>query len=195
MTPSTYIENAFAQSITTKQKALEVLHQPILKAAQQSIDCLSAGNKIMSCGNGGSAADAQHFSSELINRFEKDRSALAGLALSTDTSTLSSIANDSSYQEIFSRQIEALGKKGDLLLAISTSGHSENINHAIKTAHKMNIGIIALSGRDGGKMASLLGTEDTEIRVPSTVTARIQEVHLLVLHCLCGLIDLDYSNG
>lgn len=145
--------------------------------------------KILACGNGGSAGDCQHFSSELLNRFERERPSLPALALTTDTSTLTSIANDYSYNEVFSKQVRALGQPGDILLAISTSGNSANVVQAIQAAHDRDMAVVALTGRDGGDMASLLGQDDCEIRVPATSTARIQEVHLLVIHCLCDLID------
>ena len=144
---------------------------------------------MLSCGNGGSAGDAQHFSSELLNRFERERPSLPAIALTTDSSTITSIANDYSYNEIFSKQIRALGQPGDVLLAISTSGNSANIIQAIQAAHDREMIVVALTGRDGGDMASLLLPEDVEIRVPAKVTARIQEVHLLAIHCLCDLID------
>jgi D-sedoheptulose 7-phosphate isomerase len=150
---------------------------------------LLEGNKILSCGNGGSAADAQHFSSELINRFEVERPGLPAIALSTDTSVITSIANDYNYQEIFARQVKSLGKAGDVLLAISTSGNSRNVIQAMRAAHDRGLHIVALTGRDGGEMAQCFKTGDVEIRVPSTITARIQETHLLVIHCLCDLID------
>ena len=143
----------------------------------------------MSCGNGGSAADSQHFASELINRFEVDRRELAALALTTDSSTITSIANDYSYDDIFAKQISGLGKKNDILLAITTSGSSANICKAIIKAHALDLTVVLLSGKDGGKAASLLGNKDKEIRVPSNNTARIQEVHLLTIHCICSVIE------
>jgi D-sedoheptulose 7-phosphate isomerase len=145
--------------------------------------------KILSCGNGGSAGDSQHFSSELLNRFERERPGLPAMALTTDSSTLTSIANDYAYEDIFAKQIRALGRQNDVLLAISTSGNSENVNRAIVAAHERGMKVVALSGRDGGRMAALLGEDDIEIRVPATRTARIQEVHLVVIHSLCDLID------
>jgi D-sedoheptulose 7-phosphate isomerase len=145
--------------------------------------------KILTCGNGGSAGDAQHFSSELLNRFEQERSGLPALALTTDSSTLTSIANDISFNQIFARQIQALGHPGDLLLAITTSGKSPNILAAVDAAHEKELTVIALTGRDGGDLATHLYATDVEIRVPSDSTARIQEVHLLTIHCLCDLID------
>ncbi|MBT8144063.1 MAG: phosphoheptose isomerase [Gammaproteobacteria bacterium] len=189
MNSNELISRMFAASIETKQRAAAELTQPLQAAAARMVDCLRAGNKIMSCGNGGSAADAQHFSSELLNRFDRDRDGLPGIALTTDSSTLTSIANDYDYEQVFAKQVLALGSDGDLLLAISTSGNSANINAAIEAAHRRNVGIVALSGRDGGAMASLLAPGDIEIRVPASVTARIQEVHLLAIHCLCELID------
>ena len=155
----------------------------------QMVNCLLSGNKILSCGNGGSAGDAQHFSSELLNRFEQERPSLPALSLCTDNSTLTAISNDYSYDEVFSKQIRALGQPGDLLLAISTSGQSTNVLQAISTAHDKEMNVVALTGKDGGQLAELLGENDIEIRVPSDSTARIQEVHLLVIHCLCDLID------
>ena len=183
------IQQHFKDSIATKTAALDYLPASIFAAGELMAQALSQGHKIMSCGNGGSAADAQHFSAELINRFERERRPLAGLALSTDTSTLTSIANDYRYEEIFSKQVQALGRSGDVLLAISTSGNSPSIVEAIKTAHAQDIRVVVLSGRDGGKIASLLNDQDVEIRVRSDKTTRIQETHLLVIHCLCDLID------
>ena len=151
--------------------------------------------KILSCGNGGSAGDAQHFSAELLNRFEMERPGLPGMALTTDSSTITAIANDYSYEEIFAKQVRALGRKNDVLLAISTSGNSENVSSAIVAAHEREMQVVVLSGRDGGRMADLLVDGDVEIRVPATRTARIQEVHLVVLHCLCDLIDTILLGG
>ena len=150
---------------------------------------LKNDGKIMSCGNGGSAADAQHFAAELINRFERERPALAAVALTTDTSTLTSIANDYHYDQVFSKQVRALGRSGDLLLAISTSGNSRNVLEAMQAARESQVGAIALTGRNGGKMAEALRPSDIHICVPAQSTARIQEVHLLTLHCLCDAID------
>lgn len=183
------VTRLFNDSIATKQAALKTLVPSIVSAAQLMAAALKQNHKIMSCGNGGSAADAQHFSAELLNRFERERAPLAGIALTTDTSTLTSISNDYDYNEVFSKQLRALGQPGDVLLAISTSGNSPNVIRAMETAHEKDVHIAALTGRDGGKMAPLLQSPDVEIRVPAKVTARIQEVHLLVLHCLCDLID------
>jgi D-sedoheptulose 7-phosphate isomerase len=183
------VTKQFNDSIATKQAALQVLVPHILAAGKLMADSLSHEGKVMSCGNGGSAADSQHFSAELLNRFERERPGIAGIALTTDTSTLTSIANDYEYNEIFSKQVRALGRKGDVLLAISTSGNSPNVMRAIDAAHERGVKVVALTGRDGGKMAAQLKDGDVEIRVPAKVTARIQEVHLLALHCLCDLID------
>ncbi len=183
------VSRLFAASIATKRDAGDVLVEPIAEAAAAMTRCLLADHKILSCGNGGSAADAQHFSSELLNRFDRDRPGLPGIALTTDSSTLTSVSNDYSYDEIFSKQVAALGRRGDMLLAISTSGNSANVNRAIEAAHDREMNVVALSGRDGGAMAALMRPGDIEIRVPSEVTARVQEVHLLTIHCLCELID------
>tara|TARA_B100001250_G_scaffold408864_1_gene432042 strand:+ start:546 stop:1133 length:588 start_codon:yes stop_codon:yes gene_type:complete len=179
----------FGASIETKTYAAEVLPPFIEHAAQIMVNCLIRENKILTCGNGGSAGDAQHFSSELLNRFERERPGLPAIALTTDSSTITSIANDYSYNEIFSKQIRALGNAGDVLLAISTSGNSANVVQAIQAAHERDMIVVALSGKDGGDMRAVLTDNDVEIRVPSKSTARIQEVHLLVIHCLCDLID------
>ena len=179
----------FAQSIEAKQAASTIMPEAIAKAAQIMISALKKGNKILCCGNGGSAADAQHFSAELLNRFEKDRKSLAAMALTTDSSTLTSIANDYDYHQIFSKQIEGLGRPGDVLFAISTSGQSENIVRAIKMAQENDMMIVALTGKDGGKIPYYLTEKDSELRVPSHTTARVQEIHILAIHCLCDLIE------
>lgn len=189
MVPHDRVVQHFHASIHAKQMAMDSLPSHIVHAASAMAGCLQEGHKILSCGNGGSAADAQHFSSELLNRFEMERPGLPALALTTDSSTLTSIANDYSYREVFSKQVRALGQAGDILLAISTSGNSENVIAAIEAAHERNVRVVALTGRDGGAIAGALAADDIEIRAPSTSTARIQEVHLLVIHCLCDLID------
>jgi len=183
------INQHFQASVETKQQAAQVLAPVIEQASNSMVQALLSEGKILSCGNGGSAGDAQHFSSELLNRFERERPSLPAIALTTDSSTVTSIANDYSYNEVFSKQIRALGNAGDVLLAISTSGNSANVVQAIQAAHDREMRVVALTGRDGGDMASLLLPDDIEIRVPSMVTARIQEVHLLAIHCLCDLID------
>lgn len=182
-------QRMFDLSIETKRKSAPLLATPIAAAAQRIVAGLLQGGKVLSCGNGGSAGDAQHFSSEMLNRFERARPGLPALALTTDTSTLTSIANDNHFDEVFARQIRALGNPGDLLLAISTSGSSPNVLAAVAAAHEQEMGVVALTGRDGGELAGRLSDDDIEIRVPSDSTARIQEVHLLAIHCLCGLID------
>jgi D-sedoheptulose 7-phosphate isomerase len=165
------------------------LAEPIARASQAILTTLMEGGKVLSCGNGGSAADAQHFSSEMLNRFERERPGLPAFALTTDSSTLTSIANDYDFDEVFAKQVRALGQRGDILLAISTSGNSENVNAAVEAAHERDMRVVALSGRDGGRLATLLNKGDVEIRVEVARTARIQEVHLLAIHCLCELVD------
>ena len=189
MTDLEAIRGQFAESIAVKQKAMETLAPAIARAAATLVDTLRRGGKILACGNGGSAGDAQHFSAELLNRFERERPGLPAVALSTDTSTLTSIANDYAYEQVFSKQVLALGRPEDCLLAISTSGNSGNVVAAVHAAHEKRMSVIALSGRNGGRMAPLLGASDVEIRVPAERTSRIQEVHLVVLHCLCDAID------
>ena len=185
----TRVKQHFADSIETKQQSLELLAPVIVRAAGLISQALDQGGKILSCGNGGSAGDAQHFSSEMLNRFEMERPGLPAVALTTDTPTLTSIANDYDYSQIFSKQVLALGNSGDVLLAISTSGNSGNVIKAVAAAHTCNMQVVALSGRDGGEVSGLLRDTDTEICVPANSTARIQETHLLVIHCLCDLID------
>lgn len=183
------IHHLFSDSIQTKITAADALPDVIAHASQMMVHCLIENGKILSCGNGGSACDAQHFSSEMLNRFDRERPALPAIALNTDTPTLTSIANDYHYNQVFSKQISALGQPNDILLAISTSGNSPNLLNAITAAHQRQMRVVALTGRDGGKMAGMLLPTDLEIRVPGTVTARIQEVHLFIIHCLCDLID------
>ena len=185
------IHRAFLASIETKQESHKALAQSIELASAMLNQALVSGHKIMACGNGGSASDAQHFSSELLNRYDRDRPGLPAIALTTDSSTLTSIANDYDYRQIYSKQITSLGQPGDVLLAISTSGQSPNIIEAILAANESEIQVIALTGKDGGAMAGLLNDNSIEIRVPSNVTARIQEVHILVIHILCELLDLQ----
>lgn len=179
----------FKESVAVKQ-ASEPLAPQISRAADLMAQALLSDGKILSCGNGGSAADAQHFSGELLGRFERERPGLPAVALTTDSSTITAIANDYQYEDIFAKQVRALGQPGDILLAISTSGNSQNILRAIATAHSRNLRVVALSGRDGGSIAQTLNAEDIELRVPAERTCRIQEVHLLIIHCLCDLIDV-----
>lgn len=183
------VKKLFNASIETKKVAMDELAYPITEAAKKMVDALLAGHKILSCGNGGSAADAQHFSSEMLNRFESERPGLPGIALTTDASTVTSIANDIHYDQIFSKQIYALGHPGDVLLAITTSGNSNNLIMAIQAAHEQGMTVVALTGKNGGLLRSHLESTDSELCVPSDSTARIQETHLLIIHCLCDLID------
>ena len=189
------IRNHFLDSIETKKNALEELIIPIKHAANCISRSLLNEGKILSCGNGGSAGDAQHFSAELLNRFEIERPGLPAVALTTDSSTLTAIANDYEYDQIFSKQILALGTNRDVLLAISTSGNSSNIVKAVQAAHERDMQVLSLTGNKGGKLAKLLKGDDIEIRVPSDRTARIQEIHLLVIHCLCDIIDAILFGG
>jgi D-sedoheptulose 7-phosphate isomerase len=175
------INQHFTDSAHVKLQAMEALAEPLARASERMVSCLAAERKILACGNGGSA--------ELLNRFEMERPPLAAIALSTDTSTLTSIANDYDYNQVFSKQVRGLGQAGDLLLAISTSGNSANVMAAIEAAHDRQMDVIALTGKSGGKMAAMLGENDIHICVPADRTARIQEVHLLCLHCLCDAID------
>lgn len=183
------IRSHFEASIETKQRTLATMLPAILGAAQHMAAVLKAGNKVLACGNGGSAADAQHFAAELTGRYERERPGLAGIALTTDTSALTAIANDYSYEQVFSKQVQALVRPGDLLLAISTSGNSANVIRAIEAAHQGGASVIALTGKDGGKMAAMQKAGDFELRSASNVTARVQETHLVFLHCLCDLTD------
>ena len=189
------IINHFSDSIQTKQDAMASLCELIEFASQRIVDALVNDKKVLTCGNGGSAGDAQHFSSEMLNRYERERPALPAIALTTDTSTITSIANDYHFDEIFAKQLRALGQQGDILLVYSTSGNSANIVKAVNVAHEKDMPVIALTGKDGGTLASVLNEADIEIRVPSDSTARIQEVHLLISHCLCDLIDHQLFGG
>ena len=183
------INQHFTDSAQLKLQAMELLAGPLASASERMVQCLMKEGKILSCGNGGSAADAQHFAAELLNRFEMERPPLAAMALSTDTSTITSIANDYHFNEVFSKQVRALGQPDDILLAISTSGNSANVMEAIHAAHDRQMDVVALTGKKGGKIAALLGPNDVHICVPAERTARIQEVHLLCLHCMCDAID------
>lgn len=179
----------FNDSARLKLDVAELLAPAIASAADLVLQCILRDGKVLSCGNGGSAADAQHFSSEMVNRFELDRPGLPAIALTTDTSTLTSIANDFAFEEVFARQVTTLGQPGDVLLAISTSGTSPNILAAAEAARARDMTVIALTGRDGGKLAEQLSDRDVLICVPADSTARIQEVHLLTIHCLCDAVD------
>ncbi len=183
------IKDIFTESIQTKIAAADALPESIAQAGQIMVNALLAGNKILTCGNGGSAGDAQHFSSEMLNRFERERPSLPAIALTTDTGTLTSISNDYSFNDVFSKQVRALGQAGDVLLAFSTSGNSRNVINAMEASVSKDMLIVGLTGKDGGEMAGLFGANDVEVRVPSNSTARTQEVHLVVIHALCDYID------
>jgi D-sedoheptulose 7-phosphate isomerase len=183
------VKQQFQESIATKAQAVDALAPPIARVAELITARLLAGRKVLACGNGGSAADAQHFASEMLNRFELDRPGLPAVALTTDCSTLTSISNDAVFEEVFARQVRALGHPGDVLIAISTSGNSRNVLAAIDAAHDQDMHVVLLSGRDGGRAAAQLRASDVEIRVPSRSTPRIQETHILVLHCVCDVVD------
>ncbi len=179
----------FEDSAQTKLNAVELMSAPIAAAIETMTHCLLNGGKSLACGHGGSAGDAQHFAAELIGRFEAERQELAALALTTDSSILTAVANDYAFDQVFSRQVRGLGHAGDVLLAISTSGNSGNVIEAIKAAHEHDMHVIALTGKGGGRIADMLGDEDINLCVPADRTARIQETHLLVIHCLCDGID------
>ena len=190
------IKHHFSESIQTKIAAADTLLPVIGIASQKIVQCLLDGHKIMSCGNGGSACDALHFSSQMLNRFKYERPGLPAITLGCDISALTSIANDYNFNDIFAKQIRALGQPGDSLLAISTSGNSANVINAIKAAQDRGINVIALTGHDGGKIAGLLTENDVEIRAPAYETPRIQETHLLVIHCLCDIVDFQlFGHG
>ena len=185
------IEQHFIDSADLKYQAAQVLSKPIADAIQAILASVTSGGKVLACGNGGSAADAQHFSAEFVGRFERERPELGAIALTTDSSILTAIANDYDFNAIFSRQVRALGQAGDVLLAISTSGNSANVLAAIEAAHQRDMVVVALTGRSGGKMAQALRDTDVHICVPHERTARIQEVHILVLHCICDGVDVQ----
>ena len=185
----------FAESIQTKQQAAQVLAQPTAQAAKLLFNTLANDGKFLICGNGGSAADAQHFAAEMTGRFEQERMELAAIALTTDTSALTAIGNDYGFDHIFSKQVRALGRTGDVLVGISTSGNSGNVIEAIKAAHQNGMHVIALTGRDGGKIAQMLQEGDVLLNVPYPRTARIQEVHILLIHAMCDCIDTMLTEG
>ena len=183
------IRGHFADSAQLKLDAAEILAPAIARAGTLMTECLFADGRILACGNGGSAADAQHFAAELVGRFERERPELPALSLATDTSLLTAVANDYSFEQVFAKQVRGLGTKGDVLLAISTSGNSANVLAAVAAAHEREMRVVALTGKGGGRMGELLAPEDVHISVPHSRTMRIQEVHLLVIHCLCDAID------
>ena len=183
------IQNNFQESLKTLEATLPAVQDSIAQASESMANALLNGHKILSCGNGGSASDAQHFSAEMLNRFEMERPSLPAIALTADTATLTAIANDYAYEEIFSKQIQGLGQEGDVLLAFTTSGQSANIASAIRAAQQRNMPVILLTGRDGGACLPLLEGDDIGICIPAQSTARIQEMHGLIIHCLCDIID------
>ncbi len=183
------IQQHFIDSADLKYQTAQILSKPIASAVEAILACVTSGGKVLSCGNGGSAADAQHFAAEFVGRFERERPELGAIALTTDSSILTSIANDYDYSVVFSKQVRALGSPGDVLLAISTSGNSANVVAAIDAAHEREMTVVALTGRNGGKMAHALRETDVNICVPSERTIRIQEVHILVIHCICDAVD------
>ncbi|MGB5279743.1 MAG: phosphoheptose isomerase [Arenicellales bacterium] len=183
------VTNIFTSHIETAQSACDELTVDIVEAATLMTNCLLADRKILCCGNGGSASDSQHFSSELLNRFERERPGLPAIALTTDSSTITSISNDYTFDEIFSKQVSALGQEGDVLLAISTSGNSSNILQAVKAAHQRQMHCVVLTGNTGGDLVGILEDDDVFLSVPAKLTARIQEIHIIIIHCLCDLID------
>ena len=183
------IQQHFIDSADLKYQSAQALSRPIAQAVQAMLACVTSGGKVLACGNGGSAADAQHFSAEFVGRYERERPELGAIALTTDSSIITAIANDYDFTSIFSRQVRALGQPGDVLLAITTSGNSANVLAAVEAAHEREMTVVALTGRSGGKMTHALRDTDVHICVPHERTARIQEVHILVLHCLCDGVD------
>ena len=190
MDPESLVRKHFSASMQTAMVTVETISKKIVKAAARSTQTLDNNGKILICGNGGSASDAQHFAAELVCRYERDRKALGAIALTADTAVLTAAGNDYDFSKIFSRQIQALGRSGDLLVAITTSGQSDNVSLAVETALDLGIHVIALTGKDGGKLAPLIANKGLELRVPSAVTARIQEAHAIIIHCICDLVEL-----
>jgi len=183
------VRTHFEGTIETQTRAREALSADVAEAAGRLAETLKSGGRVLVCGNGGSAADAQHFAAEFTNRFERERPPLAAIALTTDTSALTAIGNDYSFDQVFSKQVQALARPGDAVVAISTSGGSPNVRLAVEAAHESDAWVLALTGRDGGALARALGAKDMELRVPAERTAHIQEVHIVLLHCLCDLVD------
>lgn len=191
MTSTDRVRSLFEQSVEQTRHAMDAVCEPIATAASLMLKSLADGGKILSCGNGGSTSDAQHFSCEMLGRFVRERQPLSAIALTADTSTLLAVGNDYGIDHVFSRQVSALGRPGDVLLAISTSGNSPNVLEAVKAAHANQMRVVTLNGRDGGKLSTLLNTDDIDIVVPGDSTPRIQEVHGIAIHCLCDLIDVE----
>jgi len=193
--PAERVLHIFNASIALKTQALATLPEPIAAAANAIVASLLEGGKLLCCGNGGSAGSAQLLSAKMLNGFERERPGLPAIALTTDSSILTAIANDYGYDQVFARQVNAIGHPGDLLVVITTSGNSANLTRAIEAAHERQMRVIALTGRDGGTLAGLLDETDIEIRVPADTAARTQEVHLLTIHCLCDLMDQQLLGG
>jgi D-sedoheptulose 7-phosphate isomerase len=189
MNLAAHIRTHFDEAIDLKRRMAETLAPQIARAGEALAEALKSDHKVLACGNGGSAADSQHFAAEIVGRFERERPGMPAIALTTDTSAITAIANDYSYDVVFSKQVESLGRQGDFLLGISTSGNSKSVVEAIKSAHSRGMRVIALTGRDGGAMAKMLGPGDFHLNVSHPRTMRIQEVHLLVIHCLCEVVD------
>ena len=194
MDPERLVRNHFSASTQTAAATVEAIGDRITQAAASAAQTLDNDGKILICGNGGSASDAQHFAAELVCRYERDRKALGAIALTADTAVLTAAANDYDFSKIFSRQVQALGRSGDLLVAITTSGQSHNVSLAVETALKMGVQVVALTGKDGGKLAPLIANKGLELRVPSAVTARIQEAHAIIIHCICDLVELHTAG-
>ena len=194
MDPEHLVRNHFSASTQTATATVEAISDRIAQAAARAAQTLDNDGKILICGNGGSASDAQHFAAELVCRYERDRKALAAIALTADTAVLTAAGNDYDFSKIFSRQVQALGRSGDLLVAITTSGQSHNVSLAVETALEMGVQVVALTGKDGGKLAPLIANKGLELRVPSAVTARIQEAHAIIIHCICDLVELHTAG-
>jgi D-sedoheptulose 7-phosphate isomerase len=184
-----HLKQHFLEGIELRQRMAETMPEQIARAGEALAQALKGGRKVLACGNGGSAADSQHFAAEMSGRFERERAGLPGIALTTDTSALTAIANDYGFDRVFSRQVEALGQPGDFLLAISTSGNSKNVIEAIRSAQSRGLFVIALTGRDGGAMGKMLRPTDFNLNVAHPRTMRVQEIHLLAIHCLCEVVD------
>lgn len=185
------IQQQFFDSADLKYQSADLLVRPIAEAVHAVVGCITAGGKVLACGNGGSASDAQHFAAEFVGRFERERPGLAAIALTTDSSILTAIGNDYDYEQVFAKQVQAIGQPGDVLLALSTSGNSKNVLAAVEAARAKDMTIIALTGRGGGRLRERLQETDVHICVPHDRTARIQEVHILAIHCLCDAVDLQ----
>ena len=194
MDPEQLVRDHFSASTQTATATVEAIGDQIAQAATRAAQTLDNDGKILICGNGGSASDAQHFAAELVCRYERDRKALGAIALTADTAVLTAAGNDYDFSKIFSRQVQALGRSGDLLVAITTSGQSDNVSLAVETALEMGVQVVALTGKGGGKLAPLIANKGLELRVPSAVTARIQEAHAIIIHCICDLVELHTAG-